>query len=229
MSSVFSFAPRASIQIGLLMVLFMASYFLVTTFVNSKKRLRTILFLFCTSALFTGLYGLYQNVSGQVDTTWTDQELFEGLNLRVYSTFGNPNVYAEYLLLAIPVAVIMAYLVKKPLAKAYYLGIGAVLLASLALTYSRGCYLRFWLPFSSFFALWRENSSSRALRGFWRCLSCSPRASSARFQSILNFSDTSTSYRIQIWKGSVAMLKDYFLPASAPASRRSTLFTPLIP
>ena len=60
------------------------------------------LWSFTAGAVASGLYGLFQYFSGMVNTTWTDTALFDDIQLRVYSTFANPNVYGEFLLIALP-------------------------------------------------------------------------------------------------------------------------------
>ncbi len=210
-AAITSFARAESIKIALLMILFLCSYFLVVTFMKNKRNLRTLIFLFCTSSLFTGLYGLYQRLTGLSDTTWTDTGLFEGVSLRVYSTFGNPNVFAEYLLLAIPVSLFMVWGTKKKIPKCYYAGISVVLIANLALTYSRGCYLAILVSLFVFLCFAGRKFIVVALAGVLASPLFLPQSIISRFTSILNFSDTSTSYRLQIWEGSLAMLKDYFV------------------
>ena len=205
-----SFAPSSSINIALIWSLFVISYFLVKSLITNERLLKWILFAFCTAALFTAFYGLLQYASGVLDTTWVDKKLFEEIGLRIYSTFENPNVYGEYLLLAIPVTFAMIFLTKKVLFKVYYLLSTFVLLVALALTYSRGCYLALVLAFIIFLCF-----VSRRLLAIG-CVAAVfvpfllPDSIINRFLSIGNTADTSTDYRLKIWQGTIKMLQDFW-------------------
>ncbi len=205
-----SFTPLKSTQIAFLECCFILGYFLMLWLAEKKQTLQVMVFLCCAAAFFCGLVGLYQYLSGSVNTTWTDTELFTTLQLRVYSTFENPNVYGEYLLLMLPMAAVMAYVAKKPLMKLFYGGTALLLLVNLALTYSRGCYLA--LIFIFFLVIcW----GVRQLLIFVPFILAAmpfllPDSILDRFASIVNFSDHSTSYRMNIWLGTLSMLEVYW-------------------
>lgn len=205
-----SYTPVKSLQIAALEILFVFSYFLILSLLQKKEDIRRLIFLFCTSAAFTGFIGLYQYLSGRVDVTWTDTELFEEITLRVYSTFENPNVYGEYLLLALPVALIMIFLARGVLGKLYYGAVSALLLVNLALTYSRGCYLALLFSGFLFAAIAARPLLLLAVPGVAALPFVLPASIIARFTSITNFTDTSTAYRLNIWQGTVRMLTDFW-------------------
>lgn len=206
-----SFTPGESIKIALLECLFIMSYFLITFLIDSKKKLVQMVFLYCLSSLFTGFIGLYQYLSGYVDTTWTDTQLFEGLKMRVYSTFENPNVYGEYLLLCVPMAVVMIFLAKRPIMKLFYAGTSAVLLVNLALTYARGCYLAILLSIAVVICFGAKRLIALGAVGLCALPFVLPQSILSRFASITNLADSSTSYRLNIWKGTLRMLEDFWL------------------
>ncbi|MCL2352699.1 MAG: O-antigen ligase family protein [Firmicutes bacterium] len=202
-----SFTPSASIKIALLTALFMLSYPLLVSIINTREKISALIFTFSASAAVTGLVGMYQKLSGKVDMTWVDRREFADLRLRVYSTFANPNVYGTYLLLALPLAAVMAYASKRVFTKAVYLGISLLLLVNLAYTYSRGCYLA--LAFAAFvFVLL---TAKRLVAFFLAALALSPFVlPSSMLQRITTLSDSSTSYRIYIWQATVRILRDFW-------------------
>ncbi len=199
-----------SIKIALLQVLFIMSYFLIVFLIDSREKIKALVFVYCTSALFTGFVGLRQYLSGQVDMTWTDKELFETLSLRVYSTFENPNVYGEYLLLCIPMAFVMALISKRWIMKLFYGGTSLVLLVNLGLTYSRGCYLAILLCAGVIVWFGCRRLLVFSIFPLVALPFVLPQSIINRFTSILNFSDTSTSYRLGIWQGTIKMLTDFW-------------------
>jgi O-antigen ligase len=205
-----SYTPVKSLQIALLEVLFIGSYFLITSLMQKKEAVRRMIFIYCTSGLFTGFVGLYQFLSGKVDVTWTDTALFEEIGLRVYSTFENPNVYGEYLLLVLPIAMVMTALAKGLWGKVYYGAVSVVLLVNLGLTYSRGCYLALLFSAFLFVVFVAKPLLLLAIPALGALPFVLPSSIIARFASITNFTDTSTSYRLNIWQGTVRMLTDFW-------------------
>ena len=205
-----SFAPSNSIKIAMLWSMFVLSYFLVIALIDNKEKFKWAMFVFSTAALGTAFYGLFQYVSGQFDMTWVDKELFSDLGLRVYSTFENPNVYGEYLLLATPLTFAMTFMAKRIIGRLYYLASTCVLLCVLALTYSRGCYLALLLAFAVFLFY-----ASRRLLAIG-CIAmlfvpfALPASIINRFASITNLADSSTSYRLNIWEGTLKMISDFW-------------------
>ena len=206
-----SFAPASSINIAMLTTLIMLSYLVTTMLINSKRKLNTLLFTFCTSAAATGVVGAYQKLSGKVDMTWVDKALFSDLTLRVYSTFANPNVYGSYLLLAIPVCLIMIHMSNKLIHKMYYVLISLLLLYNLGFTYSRGCYLALGAGLIIYIMFMEKRLITLFAAGIVVVPFVAPVSMLNRFFSITNLSDSSTSYRIYIWQATLRVLKDFWI------------------
>jgi len=205
-----SLTPATSVNIALLTSLFMAVYFLVISVTDTRKKFEILIFTFSTSALFTGFYGFMQVLSGQRDMTWVDKKLFEELGMRVFSTFANPNVYGEYLLLAIPVALAGFVIVKRPLMKLYYLGVSAALTANLALTYSRGCYLAIAFAVLIFVLIMEKRLVAFFSMGIFIVPAVLPAAMLNRLLSIGNMEDSSSKYRLSIYQATVRILKQFW-------------------
>ncbi|MDR3239542.1 MAG: O-antigen ligase family protein [Clostridiales bacterium] len=207
-----SLTPRDSLPIALLSTLFMISYFLPISLLRTKHLADAALFFFCTTAAVTGVYGLVQKVTGYMETAWVDAQLFDDLRMRIYSTFANPNVYGEYLLLAIPVCLVMVRVSRRWIAKLYYLGISLLLLYNLGFTYSRGCYLA--LAFAAFVCTLFMAKRLVALffAGLLAVPFFLPAAMLNRVASIVNMGagDSSTQYRLNIWQGTLRILRDFW-------------------
>ncbi|MDR1538993.1 MAG: O-antigen ligase family protein [Clostridiales bacterium] len=208
-----SLAPASSLKIALLSVLLMLSYLVAVTLINAKQKLDLCIFTFCSSAAATGVYGLYQKLSGKVDTTWVDKSLFSDVSLRIYSTFDNPNVYGTYLLLAIPICLVMAFAASKWFAKIYYFAISALLIYNLGYTYSRGCYLALGFGVLVFILFMNKRLVTLFFAGLPVILFMLPTSMINRMASILNMGqgDSSTTYRISIWQATLRILKDFWI------------------
>jgi O-antigen ligase len=206
-----SFTPGSSIKIAMLTAVLMLSFLLIVTLINSREKLYCLVFAFCTSAAFTGLYGLYQKISGKVDQTWVDTSLFSDISLRVYSTFENPNVYGTFLLLAIPLCLVMIRISRRWFAKAYYLIISLLLVYNLGYTYSRGCYLALCFGLVIFILFMEKRLIPILVAGIIALPFVIPASMLQRVMSITNLSDSSTSYRLYIWQATLRILKDFWV------------------
>ena len=86
------------------------------------------------------------------------------------------------------------------------------------LTFSRGAWLGLLFAGAAFFVLLNPRLMllfPAALVGLYFAL---PPSVIERFTSIGNLSDASTSYRVYIWMGTLAMLKDYWLCGIGPGT-----------
>jgi len=160
--------------------------------------------------LFTGLVGMFQYLTGNTLGIWLDQDAFAGLG-RVVSTFGNPNVYGTYLLLAIPLAAACIVYVKNPFYKLCALGITGLLAVNLLLTLSRGCYLALALSAGIFVLIIEKRLIVAFIPALVGSLFVLPATVVNRLFSIVNFQDTSTAFRLNIWQGSLRILQDFWM------------------
>ncbi|MCL2664038.1 MAG: O-antigen ligase family protein [Defluviitaleaceae bacterium] len=208
-----SLAPASSIPIAVLSSLLIMSYILVISCIRTKKTVDIMFFLFAVSAAAAGIAGLYQFFFGRNDARWLDNEVFDYLNLRVFSTFGNPNVYGTYLLLAVPFCAAFIFYAKKPLYKLLAAATAALLLINLAATYSRGCYLALAVSALVFVLLWEKRFVVAAAAVLAAAPFVLPAAMWARLVSIVNFADmdSSTAYRVSIWQASLRIVKDFWM------------------
>ncbi len=210
-SAVFSYDRADSLKVIFMWLGLFLCVPLLRRIINRRDHINGCLWALTAGAFISGLYGLFQYFSGMVDTTWTDTTLFEELELRVYSTFANPNVYGEFLLIAIPLLAGFALYVKGW--KQWILwGVDLLLLVNMVLTYSRGCYVGIALTALVF--LWHFSKKwtvAALVLGTPVAIFAMPESVMTRILSIGNMNDTSTSYRMKIYIGTLAMLTHYWL------------------
>lgn len=213
--SVLSSYHRAnSAMVGTITTVFVLFYFCVINTAVTKKQASLLLKLFVLSGCVVAVYGILQYVMGwgtNVTNTWLDEEMFEDVKLRVYSTLENPNVLGEYLLLAGFICGGILCSVKREWQKIVYGCVLVSILVCLILTQSRGCWLGFMVGFALFITIMNGR-----LWGFLPlCLAALPfvipETIVNRFTSIGNLEDSSSSYRVFIWLGTIRMLKDYWI------------------
>ena len=209
-STFFSFAVADSAKVTAMWLGLFLCVFFIRRAINSKGRLLAVLGSFTAGAVLSGLYGLFQYLSGTVDTTWTDTDMFSGLELRVYSTFANPNVYGEFLLLMLPLTAALAmYATGKK--RWLMVGVNGLLLVNLLLTYSRGCYVG--IALTAVIYLWNYSKkwlAALAVIGIPLAILLMPESVVDRIMSIGDMGDSSTSYRMNIYIGTLLMLSHFW-------------------
>ena len=217
-SVMFSYARGGSIAFFGMYIIFISFYFCVRNTIRSRDMLEGLLKIITLSAIAVAVYGILQYLFGwTTKNAWIDTDMFEDSTMRVYSTLANPNVLGEYLILALPVcALVMLEYTKNAWQKFVYAVFFAILLVCLVLTQSRGCWIGFFVSVIIFVTYYRSS--------LWKVLPfvimllpfVLPETIINRFLSVGNMSDSSTSYRVYIWYGTLQMLKYFWIGGIGP-------------
>ena len=156
------------------------------------------------------LLGIVQIFTGTLNASWLDTEMFSNIGTRIVSGFDNPNVFAEYLLLIIPLTLACLFQKGEKHRKLFYSLSLVLMLICLVFTWSRGAWLGFLVGTLLFFMI----LSKKAVLGLLGLVVVSPllswlvpNAVAERFLSIGNLAESSVSYRISVWYGMVELLK----------------------
>lgn len=211
-SSLISISMAESIKIALLMIAFTMFYFVVINVITTRKQLKVILYIMLVMATLTALYGIRQYMVGDVYAqAWLDEDMFEDIKMRVYSTLENPNVYGEYLLLVIPFIAALFWTEKGWKKKVFVLMALGITGMALILTFSRGCWLGIIFGLTILALIIDKRFILVGILLLLLLPFILPATIMERFMSIGNMNDTSTSYRVYIWLGTLSMLRDYWL------------------
>ncbi|MDR1299976.1 MAG: O-antigen ligase family protein [Oscillospiraceae bacterium] len=212
---------------GLLYTFFIFFALIVQNSVSSKRGLDNMLRCFAISGIVVASYGIYQYVFGVSGAAaWLDSEMFSGIS-RVYSTLGNPNVLAEYLLLVIPISAALAIIAKGALSRLVFLGATGIMLVCMLLTFARGGWLGLVVSALLFLILIDRRFILVGAVGLLAAYFLLPEVFISRFTSIGDLSDGSTSYRLQIWLGTLALLGDYWFTGIGPGTAAFNKIYPL--
>ena len=212
LSAITSFAVKNSVMAVLVYLAFISGYFLLTNTIKTKKQLYGILSMVLLAGLFVAGYGIYQHVFGFAEgSTWIDQDMFSDIQTRVVSTFENPNVLGEYLLLLIPIGLAFVWAAPKTGNRLLHLAITGALALCMIYTYSRGCWIGLLVAFFLFFVFYDRRFIWVGVALLLLSPMFLPTTVIERFASVGDTTDTSTSYRVYIWMGTLKMLKDYWL------------------
>jgi O-antigen ligase len=213
-ASVFSAGGEGSVNAALVSCSLMLGYFLLVNLMRTEKWIKRCVFALVSSASIVAVIGVLEDVFGKSSNQWLDVSLFTNIRVRVVSLFDNPNVLATYLVLIFPFALNSFILAKKRNEKFLSSIICAVFVLATVFTWSRGAWIAMALTFLIFLTVY----SRKTLRIFGVALLGAPILPMIlpdnlldRALSILNFSDSSISYRIYTWIGSLRMIGDHFI------------------
>ena len=211
-SSLTSFNIAKSVQSYFLYLVFAFAYFLIVNNIKTKNQWYNLVVVFVLTGLLVGLYGVYQNFFVTVtDTSWIDEDMFEEIQTRVYSTFDNPNVLGQYLVMVIPVAFALMWSDKRLGAKAVYAGIVAVMMACLIFTWSRAAWVGILLAIGFYMVMKDRRWASLLVVALLIMPFVLPESIISRITSLGNMKDSSTAYRFSVWISSLRMAKDYWM------------------
>ena len=191
-------------------------YFLVVNLMRTEKWLRRCALSLVGSGTVVALIGILQYAFGltQAEASWLDADYFSDISGRATSVFENPNVLSVYLILILPFSLLFFVRATGRKNKAVCAFSVFSILLCIVLTWSRGA----WLAAIVCVLLFALIYSKKTLRNLF--LSCFlipflpmvlPQTVIKRFVSIGNLADSSILYRVYTWKGSLRMVKDYFV------------------
>lgn len=178
--------------------------------VTSLKRLKNLSMAIYWTVFVTGIAAIIQNRLGiAADPALTDMTLNYSIPGRAFATLGNPNNYAEFLLIFLPFAFAFAASCEKEKKLMLICGL-AVPFAALLLTYSRSG----WLGFAAMVFVFLAFYNWRVLPALIFLGICAvpllPHSVLQRILTIGNLKDSSIAYRLQIWPGVLRMLRFFW-------------------
>ena len=202
---------------GCLVGLYLLAYFLVTQTVHTRQDAVCLVAALLVSAAVVCLWGLWQYQAG-IDVTaerWVDGEQFPGLKTRVFSTLGNPNVLAAFLIMVVGLTAGWILDVRERWPRLALFGLLGVSVLCVLLTYSRGAWLTLGVMALVTAAAWKHWT--------WRMVALAAVAVAvigvaaqdafmARLLSIrgmFNPADSSVALRWALWESTLAMIEEH--------------------
>lgn len=208
-----SLGGRGSLPPALMFVCFMAAYFLAVNLIRSENLLMKCVVRMLAALALVSVYGIYQNFFGTTTAAWLDSTMFTEIGNRVVSTFENPNVLGQYLIIMLPFS-ILAVFEERGKARLGALGVTALTLVCLVFTWSRGAWLGAMFGILVMLLIYSRHTMKICVAGLFALPLVPfvvPDAILNRFTSIGNLGDSSTMYRVNIWKGTLKLTGDYFI------------------
>lgn len=214
LGGVATFGGVSSLKSALAYVCLGLVYFVVANLVRTQSDVFRVLTALLGSGVLSALLGVWQYVFSTPSLAYLDLSLFSDLGGRVSSTWGNPNMLAEALILILPLTVAVVMIQRRVV---YGFGgvlcIGAVA-TCLVFTWSRGAWLGAIASMLLFLLLLDHRVMSWSLLGILPATALVPLLPDTvlrRFVSIASRTDSSIAYRRNLWRGVADMLSDHWL------------------
>ena len=164
---------------------------------------------FATLALFgTSAYGVVQRIQGvEVNYSYVDPLLNEGMPGRVFSVFENPNAFAEVLVMLLPLAVALVLCSRSWWGRLGALCAAGVGAAALGMTYSRASWIGAAFAAAVFVFLWNRRLIPALLILGLCAIPFLPDTIFNRILTITDSSDSSTSSRFPLWASAIRLIR----------------------
>ena len=214
-----SVSPKGSFLPGILFLCFSLFALAVENALTSRRGAVVFTGGLVVSAAAVSMVGIAQYLLGASGaSSWVDSDMFSEITVRVYSTLQNPNMLAEYLVLLLPLGAALLLSARSMWARLWWLGCSGLIALCLLLTFSRGAYLAALIAMGLFAVMMRPQLLLLLPVGLAGLYLVLPDTIIARFTSIGDLGDSSTSYRVAIWMGSLSMLKDHWIIGVGPGT-----------
>lgn len=183
----------------------------LTVTIYKKKDAMILIHIITATVLTVSIHGLYQVFAGvPVDPAWLD-ESSSGNVIRIYSVFGNPNVFGEFLTLTVPIVFAGFNLQRNKIFKSIFGLVFLLGMLNVLFTFSRGSMLSIFIVMVMIVVF--KDRKYLPLLFVMILLSplVMPSSLLERILTIFQGGDTSTSYRVSIYMASYDMLRDHLL------------------
>ncbi len=183
----------------------------VSVFAASKNVFKKICVMLFACVVITGIVGIVQAaLKIEADASLTDLTLNKNMPGRVFSTMGNPNNFAQVLVLFMPFAMAYVLTVKGKLKKVLLFALMLIPFVAMLQTYSRSGWIAFAVATVVFVALCNRRAVPFMFLICVLAIPFLPQSVLNRILTIGNLQDSSSSYRLVIWEGAFDMLSNYW-------------------
>lgn len=186
--------------------------YLIAADITNKERLMKLLGFIYFAVIITSLYAIYQRFVGvDVSSSLTDLDSNKGVPGRVFSTLGNPNNYAEFLVIMTPLAAVFAANRKREWLKLGFCLALALPAVALLMTYSRSGWIAIFLACIIFIYYVNKKLLPAFFMVCLLAIPLLPDSVMTRLGTLAGGDDSSNMFRIYIWIGCIQIVRDFFL------------------
>lgn len=211
-SSAFTYGGEASIKRALLCATLMGGYFLTVNLFTTPPLITRAVSILTVSGTVVTVIGLVQQFTGRAIADWLDSAAYDYISGRITSVFENPNILAVYLIMVFPFITVALLRRGSPLLRLSSFVVFALFMAAIVYTWSRGA----WIGVIVSFALLMFSCSPATIyfllplgAGIPLLLRWAASPIADRLSSAASLADSSVSYRLHLWRGSLSMIGDH--------------------
>lgn len=203
-----SLTPGSSIKFLVFNGMSFLLMLIIVNVIKAKEELGTIIYWIMASVAATCLLGFWQYINGiPVDPLLIDVRF--GASGRLFSSMGNPNNYAEYLILTMPFLGAAYFNSRNNYERIAAVAVAAMSLSCLVMTLSRGSWIGLMVAVFVFVFFKNVRLIPLFLILGLAAIPFLPASITDRLSTIGR--DSSSLYRIPIWKGSWRIVQDHWL------------------
>ena len=206
-----SIGGNLSYQSALLSCSLIIGYILVVNLIRTKLWVKRCVLALISSATVVSMVGIAQYLFGTLNVSWLDMSYFSDIKGRVTVFFENSNVLSAYLVMIFPLALCCLLRARGSARLLAFLSCTSILVC-IVLTWSRGAWLALLIATVIFFMIYSRKTIRFLVAVAFALPFVSlilPDTVVRRFLSIGNLADTSISYRIYTWRGTLNVIKDH--------------------
>ncbi len=213
-SSIFGADTVSSLEASVIMCTLMLGYFLLVNLIRTEKWGKRCIIAFVSASSITAFIGIIEYIFGETNQNWLDLSLFSDIRLRVVALFENPNMLSVFLVMSFPFVLALWMTSSNFNEKLLAFFVSLSVIACTVFTWTRGAWLAIILGTVIFFAMYTRKTF-RLLGVLLFAIPLAPillpQTVLNRLLSIANLADSSISYRIYTWRGSLRAIGDTFL------------------
>ena len=186
-------------------------YFLASNIIVNRRLADNSVNTVIISSVPTAIYAIVNYFVSPQHPEWLDPAFGDKITARATGTFGNPNIFAVYLLVAVLFSVSLTLSKSLKAFRPLYVIAALINTAALVLTWTRGAWLALIIGLISILITVSIKTPKILLIPLFALpilLVILPETVGERFLSIFSLADTSTSSRLSIWRSSIEMIKN---------------------
>lgn len=212
LTTIFSVDPMLSARNLLVEILSFGFFFVMINTLNTRTKLNAALKVFLIVTVAMSMLGIVQYFTiGPMNKLWADKKLHPDLAARTVGTFGNPNIFAEYIEHMLPVGLALVFGFRKFKNKLAAAAMFIIMSVCLVLTFSRASWLGFAAAIGLFFVVKLARFIPVLFAAGVAAIPFLPNVVLQRIHSIGSLKDSSNAYRMMVWQGTVKMIKDFWI------------------
>ena len=204
----FSYAPSLSLRFLFYHISAALCVLVTVSAVRTEEDLKRLAAGGGFCVLVSSLYGIYQRIQGvEVNKSYVDLALNEGMPGRVESYFDNPNTFAEVLILLLPLVLALILCSRHAVSRLMACGVLLVGVAALGMTYSRASWVGGACAMVVMVFLWKPRLIPAFAVACVLAVPFLPDTIWNRILTIANPADSSTASRIPLYKAALEVIR----------------------